>query len=134
LKLLPFFLNIKFTRNQHISKIHIYSKMLNKKMSCTRKNINISYNKLQKTLFQNSFECKSYFWAKRHVVLFKIVSLVHSFSFAPNTYIYFKCMCSRKPHIILNPCTCIYNPTYSTLTLILVPLEEIQLDQALKFM
>jgi len=39
-------------------------------ISCIRKTISIYYNNLQKTLFQNSFIWKSFFWGKKLVVFF----------------------------------------------------------------
>jgi hypothetical protein len=48
------FINKKLnTKNNTLSKIHIYSKMIKKNMLW--KTISIYYNKLQKNLFQNLF-------------------------------------------------------------------------------
>ncbi len=62
----------KKTLNLHaintLSKIHIYSKIIHKKMSYVGTTISIYYNKLPKTLFQNSFIGKNYFQAKGHVI------------------------------------------------------------------
>ncbi len=57
LKLLSF-LKMKnqiYKQIRTLSNIHIYSKMMKKKNSCTWTTISIYYNKLQKKLFQNSF-------------------------------------------------------------------------------
>ncbi len=60
-----------------LSKIDIYSKMMKNFLKCTWTIISIYYNKLQKQLFQNS-------WQKKHAILFYTNPLAHCIMFAPN--------------------------------------------------
>jgi len=67
-----------------LSKIHIYPKFINKKMSYTWTIINIYYNNLPKKLFKNSFTYERVVFGQKVMKSFlKVKSLARLISFAP---------------------------------------------------
>jgi hypothetical protein len=67
-------------------KIHIYSKMINKKMSCIETTMSIYHNKLQKNCSKIHAYERTFFWEKDMQSSFKAIILSHCILFAP-TYI-----------------------------------------------